>query len=88
MSSAMNPHFISLVMGLASQADAALQGELPPGAEEAGASDARQLAQSLIDTLGVLELKTRGNLEPEEARLLEGALTTLRFKFVTGSPTG
>ncbi len=88
MSPDMNPHFVSLVLGLAAQADAALQGDLPPGAAEAGATDARALAQSLIDTLGVLELKTRGNLELEEARLLEGTLTTLRFKFVTGSPTG
>ena len=31
----MNPHFISLVMGLAAQANSALDGQLPPGAEQA-----------------------------------------------------
>ena len=29
----MNPHFASLVFGLSHQAEAALSGQLPPGAE-------------------------------------------------------
>jgi hypothetical protein len=33
----MNPHFASLVLGLAQQAESALQGNLPPGAEQLGA---------------------------------------------------
>ena len=32
----MNPHFASLVLGLSHQAEAALSGELPPGAEGIG----------------------------------------------------
>jgi hypothetical protein len=81
----MNQHFVSLVLGLSAQADSALSGQLPPGAEQAGAGNARQLAQALIDTLAALEEKTRGNLELEEAKLLESSLTALRFKFVAGA---
>lgn len=79
----MNQHFGSLILGLAAQANAALDGQLPPGAEEAGAGNARQLAQALIDTLAALEEKTRGNLDADEAKLMEQALTGLRFRFAT-----
>jgi hypothetical protein len=81
----MNPHLASLILGLAAQANAALDGQLPPGADKAGAPDARQFAQALIDTLGVLEQKTRGNLDDEERQLLEQALTALRIRFATGT---
>ena len=80
----MNNHFASLVLGLAAQANSALEGSLPPGAAEAGAGDARQLAQALIDTIGMLQEKTRGNLDADEAQLVEQALTALRFRFATG----
>lgn len=79
----MNPHFASLVLGLAQQAEQALQGQLPPGAEQLGAqADARQIAQTLIDTLGMLQSKTEGRLERDEQQLLEATLTALRFRFV------
>jgi len=79
----MNPHFASLVLGLAQQAESALQGNLPPGAEQLGAqANARQIAQTLIDTLGMLETKTRGQLEPDEQQLLSQALTSLRIHYV------
>jgi hypothetical protein len=79
----MNPHFASLVLGLAQQAESAMQGNLPPGAEILGGqATARQIAQTLIDTLVMLETKTRGQLEPEEEQLLSQALTSLRFRFV------
>ena len=80
----MNPHFASLVLGLAQQADAALSGSLPAGAEAAG--DARLLAQALIDTLGMLAEKTAGRLDDDERRLLDEALTSLRFRFVQTVP--
>jgi hypothetical protein len=80
----MNPHFASLVLGLAHQADAALAGTLPPGAE--GAGDPRQVAQALIDTLGMLAEKTAGRLDADEQRLLEQAVTSLRFRFVQTMP--
>jgi hypothetical protein len=80
----MNPHFVSLVMGLAAQANSALDGQLPPGAEGAGLPEPRQLAQALIDTLSALEEKTRGNLDEQEKKLLEQTLTGLRIRFATG----
>ncbi len=80
----MNAHFASLVLGLAHQAEAALQGQLPPGVE--GAGDARSVAQTLIDTLGMLADKTAGRLDADESRLLDQTLTALRFRFVQTVP--
>jgi tellurite resistance protein len=80
----MNPHFASLVLGLAQQAEAALSGQLPPGAEQLG--DARAVAQTLIDTLGMLVEKTEGHLEGDEKQLLDQAVTALRFRFVQTTP--
>jgi hypothetical protein len=80
----VNPHFASLVLGLAQQAEAALSGHMPQGAE--GLGDSRKAAQALIDTLGMLEEKTAGQLDPEEKRLLEQAVTSLRFRFVQTMP--
>ena len=78
----MNTRFASLVTGLAYQADQALNGNLPPppGGETI---DAREVARTLIDTLGMLEEKTAGHLEPDEKNLLTSALTALRFRFVS-----
>jgi hypothetical protein len=80
----MNQHFASLVLGLAQQAEAALDGRLPPGAEQLG--DIRQVAQALIDTLGMLFEKTAGHLDADEKQLLEQALTALRFRYVQTMP--
>lgn len=80
----MNEHFASLVVGLAHQAEQAIHGRLPEGTP--GAPDARQVARTLIDTLGMLEDKTRGRLDPDEARLLTEALTAVRFRFATTEP--
>ncbi len=77
----MNQHFASLVIGLAHQADQAISGHLPPGAP--GHPDPREVARTLIDTLGMLEQKTRGQLDPDEQRLLDEALTGVRFRFVS-----
>ena len=41
-----------------------------------------QLARHTIDTMAVLQEKTKGNLTLEEQRLLENSLTELRFRFV------
>src|SRR5580704_16246658 len=40
------------------------------------------LARHFIDTLAMLQEKTRGNLSMEEKRMLENAVTELRFRFV------
>jgi hypothetical protein len=81
----MNPHFATLVMGLAGQANAALDGQLPPGAPPDGVAP-REVARTLIDTLGMLEEKTRGHLDADETRLLTELLTALRFRFVQDAP--
>jgi len=49
--------------------------------------DEKNLAQAkfTIDTLGVIEEKTRGNLTPEEQRYLEGVLYDLKMSFVNSS---
>lgn len=84
----MNSHFASIVLGLAHQANTTLEGTLPPGAAEQGAGDARQVAQTLIDTLSMLEEKTRGNLEDDEVKLLGETLTALKFRFVQQGRAG
>jgi len=78
----MNPHFATLVLGLAHQAESALNGQLPPGADQVPGASARQIGQTMIDTLAMLEEKTRGHLDADESKLLEDALTALRFRFV------
>jgi len=40
------------------------------------------LARETIDTLEMLQLKTRGNLDSEEGRLLEGVLYELHLRYV------
>jgi hypothetical protein len=57
----------------------------PEGGEPAGAPNL-PLARQTIDTLEMLEAKTRGNLDAEEARLLEGLLYELRMRFLEVSP--
>ena len=78
----MNQHFASLVLGLAHQANTVLDGGLPPGADAVG--DPRMIAQALIDSIGMLEQKTQGNLDDDERELLAQTLTALRFRFVQG----
>jgi hypothetical protein len=78
----MNPHFATLVVGLASQAESAMSGNLPPEMMAQSGGNPRQVAQMLIDTLGMLEAKTDGKLEEDEKKLLADLLTGLRFRFV------
>ncbi|HOL50248.1 MAG TPA: DUF1844 domain-containing protein [bacterium] len=41
-----------------------------------------QFAKRLIDILETLQMKTKGNLEEDEARMLEDILTDLRLNYV------
>ena len=43
------------------------------------------LARQNIEILELIERKTRGNLDPDETRLLEGLLYEVRMRFVEGS---
>ena len=46
------------------------------------------LASQTIDTLAVLQDKTRGNLDDEEAKLIESLLYELRMRFVEVGQSG
>jgi hypothetical protein len=72
---ATSQDFVALVAMIAQQAELMLTGAegLAPHPEE---------ARRLIDCLGALELKTRGNLSPEEAQILSNILYQLRSAFV------
>ena len=79
--------FLSLVMSLASNAAANL-GMMPhPVTGETGVD--LQTAKHWIDVLGMLERKTKGNLDRQEAQTLENLLADLRMQYVsfTNAPT-
>src|SRR5437764_225949 len=75
--------FEFLVISLKTQAEAALGlirfSEDP---EEAAREPNFRVARHAIDTLGMLQEKTKGNVSWEEERLLHNTLTELRFRFV------
>ncbi|MGD2217884.1 MAG: DUF1844 domain-containing protein [Gemmatimonadales bacterium] len=90
--------FSNLVAGLAASAIAVLgqiEMALDPGAvdEENEKLSKEEIekrvsgglvgARQLIDTLAVLEEKTKGNLTDEEGKLLEAALSDLRIRYVS-----
>jgi hypothetical protein len=56
--------------------------EAGPGEERTVDLDA---ARHVIDLLGILQEKTRGNLAPEENTLLDNMLADLRMQFVSAS---
>ncbi len=70
----------TLFLSLSTQALMHL-GEIPDLTTGEPARDL-QAARSIIDLLGVLEEKTRGNLDGAEAGLLERVLYDLRMRFV------
>lgn len=79
--------FLSLIMSLASNAAASL-GMMPhPVTGETGVD--LKTAKHWIDVLGMLEKKTNGNLDDQEAQVLEGLLADLRMQYVSfsGSPS-
>ena len=79
--------FMSLIMSLASNAAASL-GMMPhPVTGETGVD--LKTAKHWIDVLGMLDLKTRGNLDPQEEQVLESLLADLRMQYVsfTNAPT-
>jgi hypothetical protein len=79
--------FLSLIMSLASNAAASL-GMMPhPVTGETGVD--LKTAKHWIDVLGMLEQKTHGNLDEQEAMMLENLLADLRMQYVsfTNAPT-
>ncbi|MEK6321271.1 MAG: DUF1844 domain-containing protein [Acidobacteriota bacterium] len=77
------PSFFGLANMLAVEAAVHLGLIQTPG-EEAPPLDL-EAARHLIDMLGMLQTKTRGNLTTEEEKLLENILADLRMQFVASS---
>lgn len=75
--------FATHVLSLASSAMVAL-GQMPPPSGETEPPDL-DTAHYLIDVLGMLETKTRGNLDESESKLLQSLLYDLRVAFVDAS---
>lgn len=75
--------FSTFVIGLSTQA-LVLLGEMPDPSSRALATDLPG-AKQLIDILGILEAKTRGNLDEAEAGLLGDILYDLRMRYVQRS---
>jgi hypothetical protein len=72
--------FSTFLISLSTQA-LALLGEIPDPIQGRTTTDLEG-ARQFIDILGILQEKTRGNLDTREAALLEGALYDLRMKYV------
>jgi Domain of unknown function (DUF1844) len=72
--------FASFVVGLSTEA-LALMGEMPHPATGERMHDLIG-AQQLIDIIGILQDKTRGNLSHDEDTLLDAILFDLRMKYV------
>lgn len=73
--------FEFLVLSLKTQTEVHL-GLLHFGDEKDREEPNFPIARHTIDLLSMLQEKTRGNLAIEEQRLIENALTELRFRFV------
>jgi hypothetical protein len=79
--------FSGFVLSLATTA-ALHFGDLPdPSTGQKGEPDLAA-AQRLIDVLAMLQQKTRGNLIPEEERLIGDLLYELRLRFVQAQDAG
>ena len=75
--------FLSLIMSLASNAASSL-GMMPhPVTGENGVD--LKTAKHWIDVLGMLEQKTHGNLDEQEAQVVESLLADLRMQYVSFS---
>ena len=72
--------FATFLVGLSSEALGAL-GELPDPSTGQARRDL-QAAQQLIDIIGMLRDKTRGNLDQTEQSLIDAVLFDLRMKYV------
>ncbi len=80
--------FSSFIYSMGASALMAMgEAQMPGLPSVQGAARPVDLAQAreLIDLLGLLEEKTKGNLTPEEAELLQQTLYTLRIKFIQAS---
>lgn len=72
--------FLQLVLGLQQAAMVALGKLMNPMSGKIERN--LEAAKNTIDTLGAIEARTRGNLEPDEQRVLAQVLTELRLNYV------
>ena len=84
IASTLSSSFSLLVARLAQETEIYL-GLVPYPGKETSEPDL-EAARAMIDLLSMLQEKTRGNLEPEEARLLENLLYTYRLEYVRLKP--
>jgi hypothetical protein len=77
--------FLNFLMSIASNAASALGMMEHPVTHERGVD--LELGKHWIDVLGMLQKKTKGNLTPQEAQMLESLLADLRMQFVSLSNT-
>ena len=75
--------FDLFVSGLAMEALIAL-GDMPHPVTRRQSTNLQQ-AKYLIDVLGIIEEKTRGNLSVDEGKLLQDALYQLRMRYLSKS---
>ena len=75
--------FDLFVSGLAMEALIAL-GDMPHPVSRRQSANLQQ-AKYLIDVLGIIEEKTRGNLSVDEGKLLQDALYQLRMRYLSKS---
>ena len=78
--------FLQLVLGLSQSAMIALGKLMNPITRKVETD--LEAARDTIDTLSALEARTRGNLEPDEARVLQQALASLRLNYVDAMKKG
>ncbi len=72
--------FLQLVLGLQQAAMVALGKLMNPVSGKIERN--LEAARNTIDTLAAIESRTRGNLEPDEERVLGQVLTDLRLNYV------
>jgi hypothetical protein len=73
-------NFATFILSLTTQALAHL-GEIPDPVDQSTRLDL-EAARQIIDIIGMLGAKTRGNLDDAEAKLVENALYDLRMRYV------
>jgi hypothetical protein len=83
--------FLQLVLGLQQSGMMALGKLMNPISRKIEVH--LEMARDTIDTLAALEVRTRGNLESDEARVLQQVLTEMRMNYVaelekSGEKTG
>ncbi len=72
--------FLQLVLGLQQSGMMALGKLMNPISRKVELN--LEMARDTIDTLAALESRTHGQLEPDEARVLQQVLTELRMNYV------